>query len=291
MKILSLTPNVQYLKFVTVIAEKINFSCPQFLLHNLKSLTILCCNSGIQTVANKIAFGTLDSFSFASDSYPSLGLFLNYQKNITNLSLHNLNDNDWMVPARYLKEHKLNQLSLITGGYVGKIRTLKNIIIQQAPYLKNLDLSGSFVDNATFKQITALYQLESLAVIINGIDRGIDQTSMFTFQRLQQLKELTIIMNSNVEEDQHMNCFSQTRLRKLTKLEIKFPMIKICPKSFARLGSNMQGLKHLYIDCDLHFDAIAAISSNFHVLETLILRDVKELALKEIFEFNYLPCY
>lgn len=283
MELLSFTPKVHRLEFVKVFAKySRNSSVQMFELQNVKSLTILYCSSTLQLIASTVAKGVLESFTFTSEYFYSLDLFLSRQKNIASLFLHNLKYNNAIVQAHSFKDHKLSELSLVTGSFGEKRDALKNIIEQQAPYLKNLDLSGSLLDNKTFECITQLANLEILAVNINGIS----PIKMFCLQHLQQLQKLTIIMNRNVDQDNHFDCFSKIILKMLTKLEIKFPMIQLSSKTFVKLGENLQSLKHLYIDCDLNFDVIAVILSNFSGLKTLVLRDVKALNTKKILNLN-----
>lgn len=272
---LSRTINVESLSFTSCSIETdcVKRDNPRIRTPMLKKLTMKYCELEFQNIALALTPDTIKEFTIVADATLFLVYFFAKQSNLTKLSM-TVFGQVGVNGLTVFQSMKLQELSISINGYLGSSLTA-GILFRQYQHLTSLDLSYFKLTDVIFARLTTLIHLQIVKFVVNEITKK----TFAKISKLQNLMEVTLIRNDGIEDYAHLLIFSRITNNQLTKLEIKYPCMKIGVKVFLQLVHNAPNIQHLSIDSTITFEILIYGTNCMKNLQTLKIQDPQMLNL------------
>lgn len=282
---LSHTINVESLSFnsCSIETDFVKRNNPRIRTPMLKKLTMLYCNLDFQNIALALTPDTVREITIVADTSQFLVHFFAKQSNLTKLSM-TVFGKLAVNGSTIFQNMKLQELSISINGYLGSDLTMNRVLYRQYQHLTSLDLSCFKLTDAIFTKLTTLIQLRTLKFVVNEIPKK----TFSKISKLQNLMEVTLIRNDGIEDFVHLVIFSRIKYNQLTKLEIKYPCVKIGLVVFQQLFYNAPNINYLNIDSSITFEIWIFVTNCMNGLKTLKIHDPQafNLSYKEMDVLN-----
>lgn len=261
--------NVESLSFNSCSIETSIFKRqhPRFSTNMLKKLTMIYCNTDFQNIALTLTPDTIREFTIVSDAAMFLVYFFEKQSNLKKLSM-TVFGKIAIWGSTIFQNMKLQELSITINGYFGNELSMASVLYRHH-YLTSLDLSCFKLTDSIFIKLTILTQLHTFKFVVNELTRK----AFAKISKLQNLMEVTLIRNDGKQDFVHLLIFSRILYKQLTKLEIKYPCIKIGATVFQQLAYNAPNIHYLSFDSSITYEILITVTNCMKNLETLKICD------------------